>query len=94
MSLNDQYAEIEKVRKTLNQRATQYGSFEDVSYTTQELLNTLFARSNYDQLPMPHKEAIHMICSKIARIVNGDYNHKDSWHDIQGYAKLIEDLIG
>jgi len=34
-----------------------------------------------------------MICHKISRIVNGDPNYKDSWHDIIGYAKLIEDKL-
>ena len=45
-------------------------------------------------MPYAHEEALHMICSKIARIMNGDINHLDSWHDIGGYSKLIEDLIG
>lgn len=36
------------------------------------------------------KEALEMIMSKMARIINGDPNYKDSWTDIIGYAKLIE----
>lgn len=93
-SLNDQYAEIEKVRQTLNERQKQYGSFEDVAMTTQKIMDAIAWARGSDKLPAPHHEALHMIASKIARIVNGDYNHQDSWHDIQGYAKLIEDLIG
>jgi len=31
-----------------------------------------------------------MIAHKIARIINGDPNHLDSWHDIAGYATLVE----
>lgn len=31
-----------------------------------------------------------MIAGKIARIINGDPNYVDSWHDIAGYATLIE----
>ena len=34
-----------------------------------------------------------MILSKISRLVTGDPAHKDSWHDIQGYAKLAEDRL-
>lgn len=81
------------VSETLKARESTYGSFEDVASVTQDLLSIL-KRTGLESLPKPHKEAMHMICSKMARIVNGDFNHLDSWHDIGGYAKLIENLIG
>lgn len=84
-SLNNQYAEIEQVRQTLNERQSQYGSFKDVAHTTQYLLHML---SN-DSMSDVQIEALHMICSKLARIANGDPNHVDSWHDIAGYATLV-----
>lgn len=31
-----------------------------------------------------------MIAHKIARILNGDPNYADNWHDIAGYATLID----
>ena len=34
--------------------------------------------------------ALDMICNKMARIVNGDPNYIDNWHDIAGYATLVE----
>jgi len=34
-----------------------------------------------------------MIFSKIARILNGDPNHLDSWTDIAGYATLVADRL-
>ena len=34
-----------------------------------------------------------MIAVKIARILNGDPNHFDSWIDIAGYATLAAELI-
>src|SRR5690606_10084595 len=30
---------------------------------------------------------------KIARILIGDPNYADNWHDIQGYAKLVEERL-
>ena len=99
-SINDQYAEIEQVRKktidaTLAERQSQYGSFEDVAFVTENIMATLArVRSNgLQDLPHTHRMALYMIASKMARIVNGDFNHLDSWHDIGGYSKLIEDLI-
>ena len=99
-SLNDQYAEIEQVRKqtieaTLAERQAQYGCFEDVARTTGKIMEALSeVRVNgLNDLPYPHRMALYMIASKMARIVNGDFNHKDGWHDIGGYSKLIEDLL-
>jgi hypothetical protein len=39
------------------------------------------------------KQALSTIADKIARILNGDPYYVDNWHDIIGYAKLIEDRI-
>ena len=36
------------------------------------------------------KQSAEMIIYKLARIVTGDHGHKDSWHDIAGFARLIE----
>ena len=99
-TLNDQYAEIEQVRQqtieaTLAERQAQYGCFEDVARTTGKIMEALSeVRANgLNDLPYPHRMALYMIASKMARIVNGDYNHKDGWHDIGGYSKLVEDLL-
>ena len=99
-TLNDQYAEIEQVRQqtieaTLAERQAQYGCFDDVARTTGKIMEALSeVRVNgLNDLPYPHRMALYMIASKMARIVNGDFNHKDGWHDIGGYSKLIEDLL-
>ena len=83
---------VSDTQQTLNERQSQYGDFKDVAGMTQELL-AVMEQYGYSDMPKPHKEALHMICSKMARIVNGDHNHLDSWHDIGGYAKLIENNI-
>ena len=96
----DQYAEIEKVRQqtieaTLAERQSTYGNFEDVAFVTENIMAVLSqARTNgLSDLPHTHRMALYMIASKMARIVNGDFNHVDGWHDIGGYSKLIEKLI-
>ena len=99
-TLNDQYAEIEQVRKqtieaTLAERQAQYGCFEDVARTTDKIMEALSeVRVNgLNELPYPHRMALYMIASKMARIVNGNPNHKDSWHNIAGYATLIDNEL-
>ena len=91
-SINDQYAEIEKVRQTLKTRQEQYGSFEDVAMFTEQMVDVM-RKGYYEKLAYNQKMALYMICSKMARIVNGNPNHKDSWHDIAGYATLIDNEL-
>ena len=107
-SLNDQYAEIEKVRQshrtvsetsnptikeTLNQRQSQYGSFEDVAQTTEQLFQVIKGGASFVDFTESQRMALYMIFSKVARLSNGDCNHKDSWHDIAGYAILIDEVL-
>lgn len=107
-SLNDQYAEIEKVRQshrtasetsnptikeTLNQRQSQYGSFEDVAQTTEQLFQVIKGGASFVDFTESQRMALYMIFSKVARLSNGDCNHKDSWHDIAGYATLIDNEL-
>lgn len=87
-------SKLKSVSETLKERQQQYGCFEDVAHVTQGILKVLRSTGGYDRMPPPHKESLHMIASKMARIVNGDFNYKDNWHNIAGYAKLIEELIG
>jgi len=52
------------------------------------------ASAGWDRLSFAQKESLEMIQHKTARILNGDPNYADSWHDIAGYATLIDDMLG
>lgn len=84
------------VDATLAERQSTYGCFEDVAFVTENIMSILAkVRVNgLDDLPNTHRMALYMIASKMARIVNGDFNSIDGWHDIAGYATLVERLIG
>lgn len=83
------------VDATLAERQSTYGNFEDVAFVTENIMAVLseVRPDGLKDLPNAHRMALYMIASKMARIVNGDFNHLDSWHDIGGYSKLIEKLI-
>jgi hypothetical protein len=49
------------------------------------------SNENWEALDAVKKQALTVIADKIARILTGDPEYKDNWHDIQGYAKLAED---
>jgi hypothetical protein len=87
--------EQSRIEETLNERHDTYGYFIHLAGVSQQLKKVLFhelAARNKDLAP-DQIEALEMIMHKIARIVNGDADHIDSWHDISGYATLVADRL-
>lgn len=80
------------VEDTLIERGNRYGDFADHAKIAQNIKRGMQCKG-YDSLPDMHRQALEVIADKIARILNGDPNYKDNWHDIQGYAKLVEDRV-
>ena len=85
----------DSVEKTLQERGQRYGDFFWHAKITQELkrLITSHASLRNKSLAEDQKEALDMICHKIGRIINGDPDYADSWHDIAGYAQLVADRL-
>lgn len=81
---------MSEVEKTLDERGSRYGDFTDHAAVTQDLKEMMRSHDNWDELPATHKEALEMIQHKVGRILNGDPNYEDNWHDIAGYAVLSE----
>jgi hypothetical protein len=83
------------IDKTIDERGTRYGKFKDQAMICQGLKEVMQMTEGWDRLAPDQAEALEMIQHKIARILNGDPNYHDSWHDIGGYSKLVADrLIG
>lgn len=80
---------------TINYRGQNYGKFEGTAGAAQALKNAfryqMRIREKY--LDPDQQEALEMILHKIARIINGNPDYVDNWHDIAGYAKLVEDRL-
>lgn len=79
-----------EIDKTLEERGNKYGSFEGHANVTQALKRAMKNSKNWYGLDDDMQEALEMIQHKIGRILNGDPNYTDSWHDIIGYARLVE----
>lgn len=85
---------MNKVDETLEERGSRYGEFVDVANVTAELYGAICRKmQERDEFEPYHIEAIHMICQKLARAVCGDPMYADNWHDIAGYARLVENEI-
>lgn len=77
------------IEKTLQERAKTHGHFESHSRISQCIKTQMFNAHGYSSLNAMQREALDMIAHKIARILNGNPNHHDHWHDIGGYATLV-----
>lgn len=78
------------VSNTLNARNERYGAFSGQASITQALKNLMRQSPRWNDLDSDMAEALDMIQHKIARILNGDPKYADSWHDIAGYATLVD----
>lgn len=78
-----------KVSTTLEERGERYGEFKGHSEVTQSLKRVIYCNTNTAMWSDSQREAMDMIVHKIGRIVNGDPDYIDSWHDIAGYASLV-----
>lgn len=75
---------------TLETRGTRYGEYIDLATISQGMKDILTTGASYQLCDADMRESLAMICQKMARIVNGDPFYRDSWHDIVGYARLID----
>ena len=84
-----------EIEKTLDEREKDYGDFAATYNMSGKLYDDLLealSEQVVSRTVIPqhwHNEALHMICVKLARLVCGNINHRDSWHDIAGYATLV-----
>ena len=72
----------------LNDRRKTHGDFSDVASVSQNIRMIMKDAPNWEKLNGCQREALEMICSKLGRILSGDFNFQDHWDDVAGYAKL------
>lgn len=81
------------INDTLAEREERYGSFAGHALISQNLLAAMHRTPHWCGLTPAQREALEMIQHKVARILNGDPNYADNWHDIAGYATLVEQIL-
>lgn len=81
------------IDSTLQERGKRYGTFSGHAMISQSLKAVMQETRNWQRLAPDQREALEMIQHKIGRILNGDPDYADSWHDIAGYASLIDNRL-
>ena len=75
------------IKAILHERGERYGTFVGHATISQSLKQVMFSVGK--ELDNDQAEALEMIAHKIARILNGNPDTHDHWHDIAGYATLV-----
>ena len=83
----------QEIDSTLAERGDRYGAFDKHARITQGIKSAMADSPNWATLAPDQREALEMIAHKAGRILNGDPNYHDSWHDMVGYAKLVADRL-
>lgn len=81
------------VEATLKERGGRYGTFETHADFAERINQVYESSDNWSTMKPDAKEALRIIANKIGRILNGDPEYNDNWHDIAGYAILVENRI-
>ena len=81
------------IDQTLAERGARYGAFRDHAVIAQAIKEAMWHRDGWGRLAPDQKQALEVIADKVARILNGDPDYHDNWHDIVGYAKLVADRL-
>lgn len=77
------------MEETLSQREQVHGDFALNAEISRALKNVIWTYGSHKLAPV-QAEALEVIMAKTARILAGDPNFPDHWHDIAGYATLVE----
>lgn len=84
---------MDEVQKTLDERGARYGDFTQHAEMAQDIQNAMRKNPRWGCLSPVQKQSLTVIADKIARIISGDPDYADNWHDIQGYARLVEERL-
>lgn len=97
----EQAPEPTGIHATLAERGKNYGDFEthaDIAQALKAIMKGepfFFSgtKTSYPDMPSYAKEALEMDFHKTARLLNGNWRHRDSWWDKIGYVQLVVDII-
>jgi hypothetical protein len=84
---------VESIDALLVDRGLVHGDFTEDATLAQGLKDLMHGSRNWPTIDAAKREALEHICTKLARLLVGDSNHADSWRDLQGYARLVEQRL-
>lgn len=83
---------MKDIKSTLKERQATHGDFTVNAAISQEI-KELFSLHLPPSVGNVQREGLSAIAAKLARILSGGIDHADNWHDIAGYATLVEQSL-
>lgn len=80
---------LSDIHDTLDDREEEYGEYRDLAQLLESITDAYKLSRNYWKLKPYQRVALYMDAMKTVRILNGNINNIDSWHDKAGYAELV-----
>ncbi len=77
------------VQETLDDREKVYGDFGILANAIQAFKNVYRSAPGWNGMTAVQREGLDMDIVKTCRLLYGDPQHYDSWHDRAGYATLV-----
>lgn len=79
-----------ELKRTMAERNSRYGDFKTQAKFGEAIRFVFEISPNWQKLSPSMRLSLLWISDKVSRILCGDFNYRDSWHDVAGYASLIE----
>ena len=83
----------QSIDNTIEGIDTKYSAFSHHADISQRIKDTLRESPNWGKLSYDKREAMETIVHKLSRILNGEPEYVDAWHDISRYATLVVDSL-
>ena len=80
---------MKTITETLDERGEEYGRYADLSDILESIIEAYTCSRNWVNMEPYQRVALYMDAMKTARILNGNADNIDSWHDKAGYAELV-----
>jgi NTP pyrophosphatase (non-canonical NTP hydrolase) len=77
----------------LSERARTHGRFSGVAGCTQQLKEIMRGCPSWGRMSPSQREGAEMVAHKLCRILNGNPDHLDHWHDLGGYSVRVAEEI-
>lgn len=81
------------IDQTIAQRGNRYGSFADNAAVCQGFKDYARQCPSWEAMSPDQREAFDNMFLKMGRILTGDPDYIDNWHDLQGYPALVEERL-
>lgn len=78
------------VDETLEDRNSVHGDYHDQAAMGEAIREVIIRGKYWPTMTPVQRDALIMIAVKMSRILQGNPNFSDHWHDLQGYARLAE----